>query len=130
MAYVSKEKKQILVEKVKAVLPKDWKVTFSVSHYSTFIVRVKQSPFDFSEFFPESHKLKEDYEGVVYDEINEYHYERTIKNPELISIIAKIIEAMNFDNHNNSDSMSDYFDVGHYTTLSIGKYDKSYVKGA
>jgi hypothetical protein len=37
------------------------------------------------------------------------------------------VRALNCDNYDNSDSMTDYFDVGHYVDLNIGKWDKPFV---
>jgi hypothetical protein len=34
---------------------------------------------------------------------------------------------MNAGNHNNSDVQSDYFDVGWYIDVNIGKWNKPYV---
>jgi hypothetical protein len=33
---------------------------------------------------------------------------------------------INHNNHDNSDPMTDYYDVGHYTKINIGKWDKAY----
>jgi len=33
---------------------------------------------------------------------------------------------MMIGNHNNTDLMSDYFDVGWYISINVGKWDKPY----
>ena len=35
--------------------------------------------------------------------------------------------ALNIDNHNRSDSQTDYFDVGHYTSINLGSWNKPFV---
>ena len=37
-----------------------------------------------------------------------------------------MIQALNTDNHDNSDIQTDYFDVGHYVELNIGTWEKPY----
>jgi len=37
---------------------------------------------------------------------------------------------MNEGNHDNSDIMTDYFDVGWYISVRLGKWDKPYVVNA
>jgi hypothetical protein len=37
---------------------------------------------------------------------------------------------MNIGNHDRSDSQTDYFDVGFYTDISIGRWDTPYVQVA
>jgi len=37
---------------------------------------------------------------------------------------------MNNGNHNNSDIQTDYFDVGWYITVNLGKYDTPYIYNA
>lgn len=42
-------------------------------------------------------------------------------------IFNKINQIVNKGNFDNSDSMTDYFHVGFYTEISIGRWDYSYV---
>lgn len=118
MAYVSKETKAELVKAVKAVLPKGWKATFSVRNYSTFICTIRQAPVD----------LKADFgSDRDYLSINEYYIEKHCENKELVEILTKISRAMQGLNYDNSDPMTDYFDVGYYTEMRFGEWDKPFV---
>lgn len=118
MAYVSKEKKAKIVEAVKAVLPKDWKATFSVRHHMVMVCTIRKAPVDL---------LKDCDCSDDYYSVNEYHFEKHIKNQELVKELEKIINALNTDNYDNSDIMTDYFNVGHYIELRFGSWDKPFI---
>lgn len=120
MAYVSKEMKAKLVNEVKAVLPKDWKVTFAVRNYSTLICTVRKAPVDLNAAFGKEGK------DLKHYSVNEYYVERNCTDSSLVETINKIISAMNKLNYDNSDPMTDYFDVGYYTELRFGEYDKPF----
>jgi len=47
-------------------------------------------------------------------------------SPEVKKAFAKIQEFLDEYNYDNSDSMTDYFDVNFYDRLKIGKWDKPY----
>lgn len=58
-------------------------------------------------------------------DINEYHIdESTVLTPYGVTIGKTIIKIANKDNWDNSDPMTDYFDVNYYTHLAFGKWDK------
>jgi len=40
--------------------------------------------------------------------------------------LLKLKDAMMVGNHNNTDLMTDYFDVGWYIKINVGKWDKPY----
>ena len=46
---------------------------------------------------------------------------------ESLDLFRKIRDALNIDNHNRSDSQTDYFDVGHYTSINLGIWNKPFV---
>jgi hypothetical protein len=60
-----------------------------------------------------------------YIQVNEYHY-----NDHFTGIakqfLREVIDAMMEGNHNNSDSMSDYYDIGWYISVRIGQWNKPY----
>lgn len=45
------------------------------------------------------------------------------------SIMQKIIKIINHYNYDNSDAMTDYFDVNFYVHLNLGKWDKPFIDG-
>jgi hypothetical protein len=125
MAYMNQEKKAAIAAALKKVVPAGWKYSLRVRHHSTIIMTVTAAPVDFSD--------KVDwYEGKVraeYD-VNPYHYERNIICDEFRAQVKAIMDCLNLDNFNNSDTQSDYFHVGHYVELSFGAYGKPYVNTA
>lgn len=117
MAYVNKEMKAELVEAVKKVLPKDWKASFSILHYSTLVCTISKAPVDLVECF--------ECEGEYY-RVNEYHFKTHCADKEVCAVLEKIINAMNGQNYDNSDVMTDYFDVGYYIDVQFGSYKKAF----
>ena len=113
MAYMNQEKKKTLAPKIKEILKKyNMKGTLSVDNYSTLNLNLKSGSIDFGT-----------------DSINEYWYQDHFKdNPEALAFLSEVIPAMNVGNHDNSDIMTDYFDVGWYSRVRLGKYsDKPYI---
>ena len=117
MAYVTKETKAKVVEAVKAVLPKDWKATFAVRDSMKIVCTIRKAPVDLKAVF--------DCDKEYYT-VNEFHYRSACKDPKVADILEKIVNALNCDNHNNSDVMTDYFDVGYYIDLQFGSWDKPF----
>ena len=116
MAYMNQEKKKTLAPKIKEILKKyNMKGTLSVDNYSTLNLNLKSGSIDFGT-----------------DQINEYWYQDHFKdNPEALAFLSEVIPAMNVGNHDNSDMMTDYFDVGWYIGVKLGKYtDKPYIYNA
>ena len=112
MAYMNQEKKKKLAPKIKEILKKyNMKGTLSVDNYSTLNLNLKSGSIDFGT-----------------DRINEYWYKDHFSdNPEALAFLSEVIPAMNNGNHDNSDMMTDYFDVGWYVSVNLGKWDKPYV---
>ena len=134
MAYVSQERKSEIAPKVKAVLKKyGVKGTLSVRHHSTLVLTLKSGKIDFiansnrvcgSNHYQVSRGFKANTTG--YDTINPYwfqdHYDGKAK-----AFLTEVFAALNRGNHDNSDIQTDYFDVGWYVYVKIGKWDKPYV---
>lgn len=129
MAYMNQEKKAKIAEQLKKVVPKDWKYTLSVHNHSTLCMTVKSVPFSILEEvencikgnWPNEPHRKSVVDSEYYS-VNPYHYEKAFKGS--LGVVEKIMGALNTGKHNNSDIMTDYFDVGHYVELSFGKWDK------
>ena len=45
---------------------------------------------------------------------------------ELLRVFEKIQKALDLGNYDNSEHMSEYFDVGHYTDIRIGCREKPF----
>ena len=112
MAYMNQEKKKRLAPKIKEILKKyNMKGTLSVDNYSTLNLNLKSGSIDFGT-----------------DRVNEYwDHEHFADNPQALAFLSEVIPAMNEGNHDNSDMMTDYFDVGWYISVNLGRWDKPYV---
>ena len=126
MAYITQAEKKVIAAKMKEFMPKDWKYSLSIDNHSSITCRVKSAPVDLYK------EMNEDYHKAIRDG----HYSanthvswlvQIFKEGEVLNTIIKIIDALNTDNHDNSDIMTDYFDVGHYIHLEFGRWDKPFI---
>ena len=104
MAYMSQENKARIVALCKPILAKyKVKATFSVDNHSTVICTIKTGG-----LFTEPYHYY----------INEYAIERNFEGIQR-DFLVELRDAMMDGNHNNSDIMTDYFDVGWYISIRI-----------
>lgn len=123
MAYMNAEKKAKIVAEVKKVLPKGWKATFAVRNYSTIVCTIRSAGLNLAREFPDQVSNGK----LEYLHIQNYHIRNVEKlNQNLAISLQNIMDALNTDNHDNSDIMTDYFDVGHYVDLQFGSWDKPF----
>lgn len=115
MAYVPKELKNTLVDSIKPIAKKyNLRVTFRVDNLSTFIVTVRESKGElmFADLIG-NHK--------------EFHSNTYKKNTQEHDFLNEVFAVIQSHNYNNSDLMTDYFDVGFYYHITIGEYNKPYI---
>ena len=112
MAYMNQEKKKALAPLIKSICKKHGiKATIGVKDYSTLNLNVKSGSIDFGT-----------------DSVNEYWYEEHFAdNPEALAFLSEVIPAMNIGNFDKSDIQTDYFHVGWYINVNLGKYDTPYI---
>jgi len=127
MAYMNQDKKAKIAPKVKSILKKyGVKGTLGVHNHSTLVLNVSSGPIDFISNF---NKVNEDKWPVMKAEnylgINPYWYQEHFSGKAL-SFLKELLPAMNEGNHDRSDIQSDYFDVGWYVDVNIGRWDKPY----
>ena len=125
MANMNQNKKAAIAAELKKVVPSDWKYSLAVKHHSTIVMTIKSAPIDLLRCFAESDYYKHD--EATYKDVNVYHYQRNITDPEIAKIFNDIISALNTGNWDRSDLMTDYHDVGHYVDLQIGRWDKPFI---
>lgn len=139
MAYMNQEKKKQIQKLLKAIMPKSWKWSLAVSNHSTIVLNIRQADVDILEvlyqrnvkmyernssigmYHPEP--VKRNYESIYHKHVESYFAD----NLELKNLFSKIVDALNLNNHDNSNSMIDYFDVGHYVDINIGRYNKPFI---
>lgn len=132
MAYMNQEKKARLAPAMKEVFKKyGVKATISVNNHMTLVATIKSSPIDFIGNFNtvgsknNYHPL--DFRPVVDNiDVNPYwfrdHFDGVARD-----FLTELYIAMMEGNHDNSDIQSDYFDVGWYIDINIGKWNKPYL---
>jgi hypothetical protein len=131
MAYMNQEKKKEIAALLKLAIPKSWKYSLSVNYHSTIILTVRSAPLDLIEIYTARGCLEDSRNSAIksgHIEINPYHWQSHFEG-ELLQLFTVIFAAINLNNHNSSDSMTDYFDVGHYVLLQFGSWDKPFILG-
>jgi hypothetical protein len=122
MAYMSQENKAKLAVEIAKVMPENWKWSLAVRHHSTLVLTIRQAPVDLIE---ENLVCASRPEPSSSRTLNVYHLNGEFSN-KLLKIFESIKGAMMFGNHDNSDSQSDYFDVGWYIDINIGDNDSPF----
>jgi hypothetical protein len=118
MAYISTEKVKEMRNKLKELFPakKGWKLSVTTQNYSSVNCSILTAPFE----------LRLD-TTRTNESVNQYYVkEHYNDNPASKEALLSMLQVLNTNNYNNSDAQSDYFDVGHYVNLSIGKWDKPF----
>ena len=133
MSYMNQEKKAELATGIKAVLKKyGVKGTIGVRHHSVLVVNLKGGKQDIiGNWFQNATKYDStDRYGVEinrpeYLDVNHFwigeHYTGEVKE-----FLTELKGAMNVGNYDNSDIQSDYFSVGWYIDINVGKWNKPY----
>ena len=125
MAYMNQEKKKMIQPQVKQILKKyGLKGSLSVRHHSTLVLTITEGPLDFIKNFSEMEGEKY-LSDRQYIQVNEYCLDRSYTG-KCLDALRELKGALNQGNHDNSDLMTDYFDVGWYVDINIGKWNKDY----
>jgi len=125
MAYFNQDKKATIAPLVKKILAKyGLKGTLSVRNHSTLTLTVKSGKIDFIGNFNETCDPK--YAAKSSIDVNHYWYHDHFSDVAK-EFLGEVIEAMNTGNWDNSDAQIDYFDVGHYINVQVGRWNKPYV---
>lgn len=133
MAYMSQENKKKIAEELKKILKgSGLKYTLGVRNHSTLVMKIKSGSIDFLQNYfdvnqkewghVEHRRLKE---KPTYLDVNHYWYHDHFTY-QAKDLLEKIVTTMNMGNHDNSDSMTDYVDVGWYVNIKIGTWDNPY----
>jgi hypothetical protein len=134
MAYFNQERKAKIAPKIKAILAK-YKVkgSLAVRNHMTLCLNLKSGSIDFiansnkvcsNNHYQVASGFKPSTSG--YDQVNPYHF-KDHYDGKALAFMQEVFAAMNDGNHDRSDIQSDYFDVGWYVDVNIGKWDKQYI---
>lgn len=113
MAYMSQEHKRKIAKLLKDVVPKSWKYSLAVRHHSNIVMTISKANVDLTN-------------GKDYIDVNQYYLEKHFEG-KILEIMKNITNTLNLNNYDRSDIQTDYFDVGHYVTITIGKWDKPFI---
>ena len=122
MAYFSQSNKKEKAPAIKAICKKyGIQASLAVDHHSTLVLNIKSGVID---FISESSWVQspKDFHGQV----NVYHFQSHFSGKSL-KFLTEVYDVMMEGNHNNSDIMTDYFDVGWYCDINIGQWNKPYI---
>lgn len=139
MAYVSKDLKAKLSTQVKEICKKyGVSATLAIRNHSTLVLNVKAGEIDFlgnyrqnvkkqAELRPAMYHVdfSSDLDKQQYIQVNEYRIDESFSDVAN-NFLKEVNCAMNEGNHDDSDLQTDYFCVGWYTEINIGKWDKPY----
>jgi len=125
---MTQEKKAALAPQIKSILKKHGlKGSLSVRNHSSLVLTITEGSIDFYENMLET--ARENHRSTEYMtkdiDVNPYWYHREFSGYPL-EVVTELITAMNDGNHDNSNAQIDYFDVGWYIDMNIGKYSKPY----
>lgn len=129
MAYMNQERKAQLAPSIKAICKKyNVKSSIAVRNHSTLIITITSSPIDFFKNYNETNANAHRFEPITdqYHRVNEYYIESNFSGTAR-DFLLELRQAANALNYDNSDLMTDYFDIGYYLDISIGTYNKPYL---
>lgn len=114
-AYMSVAHAKQIRDELKKTFP-DFKFSIRNENYSSINIAILSGPI----------KLTDKENG--YDQVNNYYIKDIYKDkPEVAEFLSKVNDIANKGNHDDSDTMIDYHDVGWYVHITIGQWDKPYV---
>lgn len=124
---MSQDHKKQIAAKIKPLL-KEYgvKATLSVDNHSTINLNIRQSNIDFIGNYNEMEKNKKYQERSGYTQVSYYWLDRNYSGKAL-EFLQKAFAILMEGNFDKSDHQTDYFHVGWYANINIGKWDKPYV---
>jgi hypothetical protein len=131
MAYITQERKSQIAIHVKEVCKRfGVKASLSISNHSTLNCTIKSADIDFfaNNQRVSLHRRPHEVRSVpsrAEMQLSKYHLESAFDGTAL-QFLEELFTVMNSGNHDNSDVQTDYFDVGWYTYVNIGKWDKPF----
>ncbi|MBC5836776.1 LPD29 domain-containing protein [Flavobacterium muglaense] len=119
MAYITSESVKEIRNNLKVLFPakQGWKFSVTRQHYSNVRCEILTAPVE----------LRLD-TTRTNESVNNFWIESRYdgNNDAATAILKSINDILNLNNYDNSDAQTDYFDCGHYVTLTIGAWDKPF----
>lgn len=122
MAHMSQQNKKEKEPRIKAICKKyGVKGTVSVDNHSTLVLTLQSGSIDFLGEYAAMRGKRKDHIQITRHGLEERYTGATL------SFLQEVFAVMNEGNHVRSDPQSAYFEVGWYTEINIGKWNKPYV---
>jgi hypothetical protein len=119
MAYINSESVKQMRNQIKEMYPskQGWKFSITRENYSNVRCIILSAPIE----------LRAD-DSKSNESVNPFYIENRYngKNEKATEVLKNINDILNTDNFDESDSMTDYFHVGHYISISIGDWNKPF----
>lgn len=134
MAYVSQDLKKSLSPKIKAICKKyGVKATLAVRNHSTLVLNISEGKIDFIDNWNKTVGANSWYSRTFtpakdYLSVNTYHFKDQFAG-RAKKFLEEVMVVMNTGNWDKSDIQTDYFNVGWYVDVNIGKWNKPYIMG-
>ncbi len=139
MAYMNQERKAKIATALKPILSKfGVKGSLSVRNHSTIVLTLKSGKIDFIENF-----IKTDADSIVGRKMAQDQIDYLRKNQSMDvnpywfqehfsgdakSFLTEAFKALkSADWYDESDAMTDYFNIAYYVDVNVGKWDKPYI---
>lgn len=122
MAFITPEQTKLIKRTLKAKFP-NFKFSVRTLHYSKVMVTLLSGPADFSTIPTDDRDGYYPFDPTKFS-VNEYHLHQY---GEFETFFKQIVDIVNHGNYDRSDVMTDYFDVGFYTSIRVGDCDKPFV---
>jgi hypothetical protein len=119
MAYINSESVKQMRNQIKEMYPskQGWKFSITRENYSNVRCVILSAPIE----------LRID-NSKTNEGVNHFYIETRYngENEKATEVLKNINNILNTDNFDESDSMTDYFHVGHYISISIGDWNKPF----
>lgn len=127
MAYMSQEKKATIAPRIKTTLKRyGLKGSLSVRNHSTLVLNIRAGKIDFIQNYNDTVRPLGNYRPAEKSlDVNPYHYQNHFSG-KARKCLDEIFDAMNDGNWDKSDAQTDYFNVGWYVDVNVGKWNKPY----
>jgi hypothetical protein len=135
MAYISQEKKAVIRDSLKKVVPKGWKWSLKIYNHSKIVMTITQAPVDLIQemedtaektYWSRSCDSRTPQPKPTSASVNQYYLSNQFDSS--LPVMQEIKKAMmSADWFDNSDPMTDYFHTAYYYGIEIGRWDKPFV---
>jgi hypothetical protein len=109
------------------------KLSMKVEHHSTFVITLNSGSLDFIGDYNKTQAANvyyndRDYSPAEYLQLHRYSdFNKCFSDQKIAEFLTKITAVAMQGNHDNSDIMTDYHDVGFYFYIHVGKWNKHYI---